>query len=154
MKTYKCGFQHCNCEEPLTEENGIPVGKRYWHKECYHIKETADKIRKYYVSHISSQVTMAFLNSVISDILYKKKVNADYLLFALKYAYETNKSIKSPAYLHYIADDKRIQKLYNTTMVDHTKKRTVSIDTEFDYSDHDEVPATKRHTFADILRKE
>lgn len=153
MKTYKCGFSHCSCEEPLTDDNAVLVGKRRWHKECIHAKDTADAIRKYYLSHIDRQVTMAFLNSVLSDVLYKKKVNADYLLFALKFAYETNKPVKSPAYLHYLADDKRIQRLYKTTMVSYDKQRQVTIDTEFDYSEQ-ETPPLKKKSFANILRKE
>lgn len=152
MKTYKCGFAHCMCDEPLTDDNCIIQGSRRWHKKCFQAKETAEEIRKYYRANISSQVTMSFLNSVLNDVLYKKKVDAEYLLFALKYAYETNKEIKSPVYLHYLADDKRIQRLYKTTHSSPERNKKVSIDTEFDFSDKETVPM-KTQSFSDILRK-
>ena len=152
-KTYKCGFSHCMCNEPLTDDNAFIFNKRRWHKQCYHIKETVEKIREYYLSHIDRQVTMSFLNSVLNSILYEKKVDADYLLFALQYAWETGKEIKAPAYLHYLADDNRIKRLYKTTHMPTDKQRNVSIDTEFDYDDKEGIPLHTK-SFSDIIKKE
>ena len=152
-KTYKCGFAHCACAEPLTDNNSVMVGKRHWHKQCFHIQETVGEIRKYYLSHFDRQAPMSYLNSVINNILYEKKVDADYLLFAMKYAYETDKKINAPASLHFLASDKRIQRLYKITYTSPETKKKVSIDTEFDYTDKEGIPLHTK-SFSDILRKE
>lgn len=109
-KMYKCGFRHCqheSCEVPQGE--AVKIGNRYYHEDCAKIYKNIEEIKKMYYEKISNTVVMPQLVSVINNIIFKKKVDSDYFLFAVDYAINIKKKINYPQGLHYIVDDYRIK---------------------------------------------
>lgn len=155
-RTYKCKYKHCLCPDvELTKENGVrPNGSTgYYHPKCWHTKQTILLIIDYYSKHIDHAVIAKQLNAIINNIVFEKNTDADYLMFALQYAHKHKLNIKSPAYLHYLATDKKLLDMYykKNSNADDTIK--VSINKEFDFTSHDIVRGKTRYQFEDILDK-
>lgn len=150
-----CSYKHCKHPNELIQtEQDVRKGSKYYHKDCYHDIETIKKIREFYVNNVSKTVVISYLNKVINTCIYSKNISADYLLFAIKFAVSHNQKIKAPAGLYYIIDNTRIKEAYNAEKVKtSTKKISVSIDDDFDFTTQQVVPvASKRRSFADILK--
>ena len=84
----------------------------YMRKDSADESVTLQSIRDLYRSRISSTVVFSQLNAVINDIVFKKNINAHFLLFALRYAVDNNIPIRSPYGLHYIVDNYRIKEAW------------------------------------------
>lgn len=112
-KMYKCMYSHCSHpEDKLKSGEGITIGNRHFHTECMEESNTVKEIRKYYCENISDTVVLSFLNKVINAIVYDKKVSADFLFFALRYAVTHHVRVNSPAGLHYLIDNRKIKDEY------------------------------------------
>lgn len=109
-KTYKCGFRHCQHESCETsQDEAVKIKNRYYHEDCAKIYSNIEEIKALYYEKISNTVVMPQLVNVINNIIFKKKVDSDYFLFAVKYAINTKRKINYPQGLHYIIDDYRIK---------------------------------------------
>lgn len=153
---HKCGFKGCSHpEDKIPTGEGVIKGRMYYHQECYDDMNTIQQIRSFYTTKISNTVVISYLNRVINDIVYKKHVKPDMLLFALKYAVSHHQRISSPAYLHYLVDNYKVKQEYGKLLSDKATKNTnvsVSIDDDFDFENHStEVVIPKRRGFGDIL---
>lgn len=115
-KTYKCGFKHCQHDSEITSDKAVKVGNRYMHEDCAEINNNITKIRDIYYEKISNTVVVKQLVSVINALIFTKKINSSYLLFAINFALTTNVPIKSPYGLHYLADNQRIKDAWNKKM--------------------------------------
>lgn len=105
-KTYKCGFRHCQHEScEVSQDEAVKIKNRYYHEDCAKIYSNIEEIKTLYYEKISNTVVMPQLMSVINNIIFKKKVDSDYFLFAVKYAINTKRKIKYPQGLHYVIDD-------------------------------------------------
>lgn len=126
MKQYKCGFSHCaHADGKVTEDEAVKIGTRYWHRDCYELSELIKEIRDNYLENISSSAVVSFLNKVINDIVFGKKLEnkkvskaqsnleaARYLLFAVEYAIKHSILITHVPGLYYLIDNKNIKKAY------------------------------------------
>ena len=126
MKQYKCGFSHCaHADGKVTEDEAVKIGTRYWHRDCYELSELIKEIRDNYLENISSSAVVSFLNKVINDIVFGKKLEnkkvstaqsnleaARYLLFAVEYAIKHSIPITHVPGLYYLIDNKNIKKAY------------------------------------------
>jgi hypothetical protein len=112
-KTYKCGFKHCLHENDVSQDEAIKIGNRYMHEDCAVISNNITKIRDIYYEKISNTVVVKQLVSVINALIFTKKIDSSYLLFAINFALTSNILIKSPYGLHYLADNQRIKDAWN-----------------------------------------
>lgn len=109
-KIYKCGFRHCQHEScEVSQDEAVKIKNRYYHEDCAKIYSNIEEIKTLYYEKISKTVVIPQLVSVINNIIFKKKVDSDYFLFAIKYAINTKRKINYPQGLHYIIDDYRIK---------------------------------------------
>ena len=109
-RTYKCSYKYCKHESgDIPPGSAVKVGKRHMHPDCATESETVANIRNYYYENVSNTVVMKNLVAVINNIIHKKGIEAEYLMFALRYAIENRISIKSPYGLHYLVDNSRIK---------------------------------------------
>ena len=112
-KIYKCSFRHCQHEScVISQDDAVMINKRYYHEDCAKNYTNIEEINKLYYEKISNTVVMPQLVNVINNIIFKKKVDSSYLLFALKYSINTKKTINYPQGLHYIIDDYRIKEAW------------------------------------------
>ena len=109
-KVYKCGFCHCQHEScEISQDEAVKIRNRYFHKDCAETYNNIEEIKRLYYEKISNTVVMPQLIRVVNDIIFKKHVDSNYLLFALKYAINTRRTINYPQGLHYLIDDYRIK---------------------------------------------
>lgn len=109
-KTYKCGFRHCQHEScEVSQDEAVKIKNRYYHEDCAKIYSNIEELKRLYYEKISNTVVMPQLMSVINNIIFKKKVDSNYFVFAVKYAINTKRKINYPQGLHYIIDDYRIK---------------------------------------------
>lgn len=110
----KCRYSHCRHPDDLKDPSDMVVKniRTYYHHDCYREKETIAQIVDYYSTKVDQRVSIAFLRKMINQVCFDKGVPADELLFGLKYTHESGKRINSPASLHYIASNKKIQHEY------------------------------------------
>jgi hypothetical protein len=140
------------CNEDLTDENSVVINKRHYHKVCAETKQNIEAVRNFYIDNINGQVVFTYLNKVINDIVINKGVDAGFLLFALKATYLTDKNLTNPARLHYIVVNEDLKKKYFQLM-NPPPNMSVQIDSEFDYTEQDYVPAkSPSKRFSDILK--
>lgn len=152
--TVECTYKHCRCEDkviPLGEE--IRIGKIIYHKKCADEWNNIKEVKKLYYENISQTVVQSVLGKVINDIIYGKCIDAEFLLYALKYAINNHYKINSPYGLHYIIDDYKIKNQWSKdktkNMVEQNKKIEI-IETE-------DLPfyfnPTKQKDFTNIIKE-
>jgi hypothetical protein len=111
-KTYVCGYKHCQIHEKIPASEAVNVGNRKYHKECSETREKINEIRDLYIDNIDKSVTIPELVGVINRIIFDKKFDVEYMLFAMKNVIRRKLRIKSPYTLYYVADNKQIIKLW------------------------------------------
>lgn len=109
-KMCKCAFKHCShksCE--VSQDEAVKIGNRYFHKDCADIRNNIEQIKSLYYEKVSNTVVISQLLSVVNNIIFKKKMDSAYLLFALRFAVANNIRLNSPYGLHYLVDNNRIK---------------------------------------------
>lgn len=108
MSTRKCAYSHCLKGGVISDgDDDVVVGKKHYHKCCREEMDTVAKIKTIICDHICKDEKMIplFMRS-LSNILYVKKVPADYYLFCLQRKY---RYIKHPGGLHYVPNDDKLK---------------------------------------------
>lgn len=168
VKTVRCRYPKCSKLHESTEllkNDAITMGgSRYYHPDCYHIMQTVNQIRDTFIKNINPTMTgkqIGMLVSTINSIVFDKKVDIDFLKFALEYfiQYKPGKLNYAPG-LHYIIQDKdvinawkkyseqKIRKEFKELAGDNDNKKPIDeldLDNSFIYK-----PQNTR-SFADIL---
>lgn len=122
-KVYKCGFCHCQHEScEISQDEAVKIRNRYFHKDCAETYNNIEEIKRLYYEKISNTVVMPQLIRVVNDIIFKKHVDSNYLLFALKYAINTRRTINYPLGLHYLIDDYRIKNAWKKQQLSSIKQ--------------------------------
>lgn len=80
------------------------------HKDCAELHSTIGRIESLYREKVSSTVVIKNLRTIINNIIFVKKVDANYMLFALRYAISNHYTLRAPASLYYLIDDFKIKK--------------------------------------------
>lgn len=105
----KCGYNHCLYDGEVSKEEAVKHGSRYYHKKCLEQMQTKKEIRELYLEKVNPTEVVAMLNKVINTIIDVKKVDGNFLLYALKYAINSNFVFHSPAGLYYIINNYKIK---------------------------------------------
>ena len=109
MDIVKCRYKNCRHEtRELNKADAAVVGKAYYHKDCYEEKETIERILKVYEERIDPYPIWVQVRGVINTIIYKKKVDPKFLLFAIQHSLNNGGKINSTYGLHYVVKDHRI----------------------------------------------
>jgi hypothetical protein len=110
---YKCAFKHCQHDScNILQDEAVKVGQRYMHEDCAKISENISKIKELYYTKISNTVVIKQLVNVINNLIFKKNIDSNFLLFALNYAISEKISINSPYGLHYLIDNKKVKEIW------------------------------------------
>lgn len=95
-KTVKCRWTHCRHEsrdipreEAVLGDNGY-----YYHKDCLEEKKKINEIVDFWGENIDPLVNYGQLRNIINNLIYKKNVEPDYILYTVKLGY-------SEHWLHY-----------------------------------------------------
>jgi hypothetical protein len=107
----KCRYKYCRYGGEVKKDEAIK-DNGYYHKECYKEKEIKAKIRKLYIENIDKTVVYKVLNSVITDIVNTKNIDAEYLLFVVEYIIKHDMKINYPYGLHYYINNKNIKQAW------------------------------------------
>jgi hypothetical protein len=113
-KTYVCGYKHClHKGEKVKQDEAVIVGMRRYHIDCAALHKKIEHMKDLYYERIDEKAEFIQLMSVLNNILFKKAVDPDYMLFALSHVIKMNIKIKSPYSLHYLPNNKTILNLWN-----------------------------------------
>jgi len=111
---YKCTYIKCQHDSPdILGEDVVIVNRRKYHKDCAKNKENVIKIRDYFAENISKTVVFSNLMKVINNIIFAKRIDSDYLLFALKYSVSNNIKVSYPQSIYYLIDRDDVLKAWN-----------------------------------------
>ena len=121
-RMYKCWYNNCPHNQQVDEEEAIKADKRRYHKECYKDFQNLKKIRELYYDHIDKTVVFSQLNKVIDNIINKKGIGTDYLLYSIEYAIENDIEVRYPASLFYLINNFKIRKSYSNAEVSNNLK--------------------------------
>lgn len=140
MKIYKCPYKQCKYNNEVEEDKAIKYNGRYYHKECLKEAQEKNEVRKLFFEMINPLEVPAKLNNAINNIVDKKNVSSEYLLYALKYVIKYGLPLNYAGGLYYIIANKDIQNSYNKEkakiLADKVKKDMVkpkTQETEFKY---------------------
>lgn len=109
-KLYKCGYTHCphpDDKEPITEME--KVGKRYYHKKCFYIRDMIQVAATYYFQYIDENAEYKILVGVLNNIIFKKGYSVDLVVFMMKYLVSHGCKINSPYGLYYVIKNKLVE---------------------------------------------
>lgn len=117
MGTVHCRYPKCSKlheSNELNKKDAVQVGKNsYYHPDCYHMTKTIGEIKDLFVKEINPLMTgsqIGILVSTINNIVYSKKVDIDYLKFAVQYFIKYKPgSLKHPYGLHYIVQNAYVE---------------------------------------------
>lgn len=151
----KCNYSKCiyKTKDIAPEDLYIDeITHRRYHKRCFQYKTLIDEIATFYYENVSRTVVYGALVNTIKNIVFKKRVEPEFLLYALQYTVEKGNMPKSPFSLHYLIDDGRIKKAYQST---HPSKKiqidldniSVAEEQQFEYK------PKERQSFGDVIKK-
>ena len=151
-KNVKCKYTHCKHPDvELPKEEMIRVGNWYYHPDCYKEKETIQKIIDIYQKYFEENPIFTQLRSVINDIIYKKKVDSQFFLFAIIYAVNHHKVINHPPGLYYLVKNEEILAEWNRRQYSQLKKEVKKEVVEDSTAPTFTYKPKKQKTIADIL---
>ena len=149
----KCKFKNCVCEtREMPREEAVRVGSIYYHKECAKIKDNIALTIELFEKYVNPNPVYVQLKSVINNILFVKKVDSDFLVFALKYYISKRLPLRYPQGLHYVVTDENVIAEYEKIKSKQYKNVKIEI-TETKEVEFEHKPI-KRKGFADILGEE
>ena len=127
-KEYVCGFKYCSHEnKKVPETEAVKSGTRHFHEDCLRIRDNMEAVKRIYYEKISSTVVMSQLVKVIQTIVIQKKVDSEYLLFAIKFVVAQKIPIRSPYGLHYIIDHADVKKAWNAKKANDERKKIAEL---------------------------
>lgn len=164
--TVKCRFSKCKClheSDVIPKSEAVRDGRLYYHPDCFHVKGIANDIKKIFCEEINPLITaeqVKQLYSVVYNIILTKKVDPDFLKFAVEYFARYKKgALKYPGGINYIIQDKEVTSKwaqFNRTKVakEIRKEQNEILDDEdysFDLPDTTEFKANNQSKFSSIM---
>lgn len=102
MKTYKCGYKHCqHPDDPILKDEAVLIGSKHYHKDCAEIKNTIDRSKRVFFDHILKGADYVQTVGVINNLVFKKGYSAEYVEFMLMWLALRGSKVNSPYSLHY-----------------------------------------------------
>lgn len=126
MDNVKCRWTHCRHDSrELSKQDAILIGRNsYYHKDCYHEKETIEQVLTLYKEKIDPNPIWNYLRGVVNNLIFKNGNSADYVLFSLQYAVNHRFNIRNPAGLYYIAKNSEIEDAWKRRKATSSIKKT------------------------------
>lgn len=118
----KCKYSYCKFDGEVDKKDAIKIGNLYYHKECLCEKELKQQIENYYIKNMPS-CTLQILRKVIKQLIHEKNVDADFVLYTVKYIKKNNKPINNPFALLNYCNDNRIISEYKDNIVKERYKK-------------------------------
>lgn len=118
----KCAYKYCKLGGEVKREDATKAGNRYWHKECFAESKRKNDIYDYYITAVDNNVNKQALRGAIKGVVNDKNYDADFVLFAVKYAHEDGVVMNSPYSLHYIVENTDVIKAWKKK-IDSEQKR-------------------------------
>lgn len=158
IKIVKCRYSHCLHEsKELNAEDAVKVGKSaYYHKDCCQTKENIAEIADIFVKRVDKNVAYPLLTKTINNIVFNKKVDSDFLLFALKYHLDHGRPLNYPQGMYYILSNEDMKKDYMIMQSKKIRKEQESMNTIVEENKLETSFAyktKKKSGFESILRK-
>ena len=104
----KCGYKKCKHDgivntdsDDCVEENG-----KYYHRDCLREKNAIAEIIDFWYREIDEDVVFNQLRRVIDQLVYQRRMDASYILFAIK---KKAKFLNYPSGIYYAVGDKRLK---------------------------------------------
>lgn len=133
IRMVKCGYSKCLHENKEIEiDQAVKDGTRYYHPDCLKTKENIKEIVDFFVNNFNPNPVYSQLQAVVSNIIFKKNISSDYLLFALKYYAKNNLNLNYPQGIYYIIQNKSVQREYDKQLSKKQKSIQISIEEEED----------------------
>ena len=148
-KIVKCRYPKClhSCREVPIEDAVLHGKGTYFHPDCLEEMENLKEVIDLFAKEINPNVVFSQLRAVISDIVYKKKVESGLLLYGVKHYIKNNIPLHYPQGLYYVIQNVDVQRLY-AERKQKQSKTTVEVDnteTTFTYKPQ------KPKTIADLV---
>ena len=106
----KCRYAHCKHESAMIKrDEAVKAGTLFYHNDCYEEKQMLHEIERYYIDNFEFQPIIAQLRKTINTIIFTKKCEPAFLLYAMKYAKANHLPVKHPAGLYYLVKDDGIK---------------------------------------------
>lgn len=148
----QCTYSSClHDSRNIRREDAVCVGRKYYHEDCYQTKEEIEEIVDLFVTHINPHPVQAQLQKVINNIIFKKGLGSNFLLFGLKYYIEHKIPLNYPQGLYYVVQNKDVRQAYEKKRLSILTKGKIVID-EPTESTFEYKPA-KPVGFEDIIGK-
>lgn len=116
----KCRYKYCKLGGEVSKEEAIKDGRAYYHKECYQEKQNKKEIREIILDQIPTE-TSTLVSSIILDIVNKKNIDSNYVLFALKESIRSGFKIYNAKGLYTIANSKINKDKYKKLFIQQNK---------------------------------
>lgn len=121
MKMVKCKYPQCSklhSSKILPKKEAIKGNNgSYYHADCYHYTRTITEVKDLFYKKLNPVMTgkqVSELMSTINNIVFDKKVDVDFLRFALEYYIKHQLgNINYPHGLHYIIQNRTIISQWN-----------------------------------------
>lgn len=145
-----CKYSKClHGSRGIGKDDAVKIGNCYYHSDCLKTKEDIKKIIDLFTKHINPNPVYSNLQKVIDNIVFKKQLGSDFLLFGLKYYIDHKIPLNYPQGLYYVIQNKQVIEAYRKPEIKN-KRNKVEIKEETNQS-FTHIPI-KNNGFADILR--
>ena len=113
-RTRVCKYLNCkhNDKVHIDTEPFVKAKDGFYHEDCYKEKKDLQIFRNMWYENISSTVVYSELNRTLNQLLSKKDVTIDYLLFVLQYVIDNHLNLHYPAGFRYFVDKQDIKEAY------------------------------------------
>lgn len=103
-----CSFSHCQHEGKIINagEEFVEIKKKYYHSDCRKIMDDIKRIKAMYSDYVGIDKTnFAILSKTINNLIFDKKYETDYIIFALGRHIQERKFLRYPAGLYHIVEN-------------------------------------------------
>lgn len=147
-KTVKCRYKYCSHEiKDIPKENAIKVGNSYYHSDCYKESQEKKQVADLFFKHCNKDSPPPQLWRTINDIVHKKGVSSELLLYGINYYIRNNIPLNYPPGLYYVVANKEMNSEYAKHKFSKQKiefRTSGEIGTKFNYK-------KKKKTLNDLL---
>lgn len=113
-RTRVCKYIYCkyNDKVHIDTEPFVKGKDGFYHEDCYKEKADIQLFRSLWCENINSTVVFSDLNKMLSELISKRGISVDYLLFVLQYVIDNHCKLNYPAGFRYYIDNKDIKAAY------------------------------------------
>lgn len=113
-RTRVCKYINCkhNDKVHIDKEPFVKGKDGFYHDDCYKEKADLQLFRSLWCENISSTVVFSDLNRILNQLMSRKGVTVDYLLFVLQYVIDNKCNLRYPAGFRYYVDNQNIKAAY------------------------------------------